>query len=131
MPQDIKSQQQKVSQADALAFISPVLGLFLPAILLGWIQRVFSFGFSWRASAKGWEGLLTHKKALSISTTGFPKEYWLTSEADEAMNTILEDSVKLNGIQNFEQVLLHGVMSADEKTRKEYLEKAYRLGKDF
>ncbi len=131
MPQDVLSQQEKVSQADALAFISPVLGYFLPAIQMGWIQRVFSFGFAWKTSEKGMEGLLTHKKVLSINTTGFPTEFWQTSDADEAMETILDDSFRDMGIQNFELVLLCGVMSVDDETRKKYLERVHRLGKEF
>lgn len=58
-------------------------------------------------------------------------EYWQTSEADEAMKTIMEDSFISCGIQNFEQVLLSGVQSVDDETRKGYLELAYRLGKEF
>ncbi len=131
MPQDVLSQQEKVSQADALAFISPVLGYFLPAIQMGWIQRVFSFGFAWKTSEKGMEGLLTHKKVLSINTTGFPTEFWQTSDADEAMETILDDSFRDMGIQNFELVLLCGVMSVDDETRKKYLKRVHRLGKEF
>lgn len=45
-PRDVAEQQAKVARADALAFIAPVYFVGFPAILKGWIERVFSLGFA-------------------------------------------------------------------------------------
>ena len=66
MPKDVLDQQQKVAAADALVFISPVQGWWIPAILKGWIDRVFSYGFAYTGSEKGMEGLLKHKKPIKL-----------------------------------------------------------------
>ena len=75
-PPDVATQQAKVAQADALVFIAPVYFVGFPAILKGWIERVFSLGFAFGMSADAWRGdingripLLRHRKALSIQTT--------------------------------------------------------------
>ncbi|MGB5075980.1 MAG: NAD(P)H-dependent oxidoreductase [Sphingorhabdus sp.] len=68
---DIRIQQTKVAQADALVFISPVYFVGFPAILKGWIERVFTLGFAFSLKPEGWRSdiggrlpLLTHDKAL-------------------------------------------------------------------
>lgn len=42
MPKDVLAQQEKVARAEGLAFIAPVFWLGFPAILKGWIERVFA-----------------------------------------------------------------------------------------
>jgi len=55
-PRDVAEQQAKVAQADALAFIAPVYFMGFPAILKGWIERVFSLGFAFGMTADAWRG---------------------------------------------------------------------------
>jgi len=56
-------------QAQGLAFISPVWFVGFPAILKGWIERVFTLDFAFSLSPEGWRGkiegrirLLKHEK---------------------------------------------------------------------
>lgn len=55
-PRDVAEQQAKVAQADALAFVAPVYFVGFPAILKGWIERVFSLGFAFGMTAQAWRG---------------------------------------------------------------------------
>ena len=133
MPKDVLDQQEKVAGADALVFIGPVRGWLLPAILKGWIDRVFSHGFAYKITEKGGAvGLLKHKRALFIITTGFQEQIYKASGAEDAMKKVYVDlTLKMMGVQNAEQVFLYGVSTVDDETRKRYLELAYRLGKEF
>lgn len=131
MPKDVLDQQEKVSQADALAFIYPVLGYYWPTILVGYLVRVFSSGFAWKADEKGMEGLLGDMKTLSIGTTGFPEEFYKTTGVGDAVNKLIGTVLWSFGIQTYEIVNLYGVQSVDDETRKNYLEQVYRLGKEF
>jgi NAD(P)H dehydrogenase (quinone) len=77
-PDDVRAQQEKVARADALAFISPLYFAGFPAILKGWIERVFTLGFAfdlkpeaWRGDISGRHPRLKHRKALIINTTIF------------------------------------------------------------
>ena len=77
-------------------------------------------------------GLLKHKKALLINTTGFPEELYKALGVEDAMKKIIIDlTLKWLGIQNVEHVFLYGVQLVDDEARKRYLELAYRLGKEF
>ena len=133
MPQDVLDQQEKVAGADALVFIYPVWAWWIPAILKGWFDRVFSHGFAYRLTEKGeMVGLLKHKKALLINTTGFPEEYYKALGVEDAMKKIIIDlTLRMCGIQNVEHVFLYGVQFVDAKARKKYLQGARKLGKDF
>jgi len=57
-PDDIAREQADVTWADTLFFIYPIWWSSHPAILKGWIDRVFSFGFAYHMTDKGPEGLL-------------------------------------------------------------------------
>jgi NAD(P)H dehydrogenase (quinone) len=80
-PRDAAEQQAKVAQADFLAFVAPVYFVGFPAILKGWIERVFSLGFAFGMTAQARRGdvgarvpSLTREKALIIRTTVWNEE---------------------------------------------------------
>ena len=137
-PPDVAEQQAKVARADALAFVSPVYFVGFPAILKGWIERVFTLGFAFGLKPEGWRGdiagrvpLLKHRKALIINTTIFDEAAYRAGLAD-AMKTLIDEfSLRYPGVQHVEHVYFHAVHGADAATRERYLDQAYRLGRDF
>lgn len=137
-PRDVLEQQERVARADALAFISPVYFVGFPAILKGWIERVFTLGFAFGLGPEGWKGdlgsripLLRHKKALIISTTLFNEQAYRSGLA-EAMKRLLDDfGFAYPGIEKVEHVYFYAVHGVDDATRQAYLERAYLLGKEF
>ena len=138
-PSQVLEQQEKVVRSDALVFIYPVIWMDFPAILKGWIERVFSAGFAWDVDTDGLAGrlkgrlpLLKQKKSLSIATTHWSEEDYISSGLKDAMEKITVDyAFKYPGIAQAELVLLCSVGVVDDETRKGYLDKAYRLGKEF
>jgi NAD(P)H dehydrogenase (quinone) len=55
-PKDVLVQQQKVARAEALAFVAPVHFLSFPAILKGWLDRVWTPGFAYDLTEEAWRG---------------------------------------------------------------------------
>lgn len=139
MPKDVREQQEKVAWADGLAFIAPVFWMGFPAILKGWIERVFSYGFAYSLTPEGWKGdlsgripLLKHKKALIMGGTFFDEHHYLKEGWGAAMNKAVDEWTFSNpGIPSVQRVMFYGLNAADEPTRKGYLDTAYRLGRDF
>ncbi len=137
-PKDVIAQWEKVRQAEGLAFIAPVFWLAFPAILKGWFERVFSYGDAYALTPEGWDGyvrgrvpLLHHEKALVISTTMFREEDY-KSGWEEPMSRIIDDwGLRYPGVKRVEHIYFYGMHVADESTRRNYLERAYRLGKEF
>ncbi|MCX6302733.1 MAG: NAD(P)H-dependent oxidoreductase, partial [Bacteroidia bacterium] len=77
-PSDVLAQQKKVAEADVLVFITQVIWMHFPAIMKGWMERVFSYGFAYSLNESGWHGdpdgripLLKIKKAIIMHPTFF------------------------------------------------------------
>jgi NAD(P)H dehydrogenase (quinone) len=138
MPKDVLEQQAKVAAADALAFIAPVFFVGYPAILKGWVERVFTLGFAFELSAAGWAGdvggripLLKHEKALIINTTIFDQKSY-DAGIGEAMGRLMDDwCLRFPGVKQVEHVYFHAVHDGDTEARRANLDEAYRLGKEF
>jgi len=131
MPDEVQKHQERLAKADALVFICPALGWFVPAILEGWIQRVFSWGFAWKADQTGMIGLLTQKKGFYIFTTGNPEAYYQGTGLGPAMTKILGMTLTESGIKDVDFLYLYFVSGVDDATRKKYLEQVYQKGKEF
>jgi NAD(P)H dehydrogenase (quinone) len=138
-PKDIVMHQEKVAQAQGLAFISPVYFVGFPAILKGWIDRVFSLDFAFGLTPEGWKGdingrvpLLKHEKALIINTTLFNEEAYHSLGLGEAMERLMDEwCFRYPGIQKVEHVYFYAVGGVGDATRQSYLQRAYLLGKEF
>jgi NAD(P)H dehydrogenase (quinone) len=138
-PKDVKAQQAKVAAADALAFIAPVYFVGFPAILKGWVERVFTLGFAFELSAAGWSGdingkipLLKQKKALIISSTIFDEESYLATGNKDAIGKLVDDwCLRYPGIQDVEHTYFYAVYDGNAEKLRGYLDQAYRLGRNF
>ncbi|MZQ80610.1 flavodoxin family protein [Paenibacillus sp. 5J-6] len=75
-PQDIKTEQEFITQADAITFIYPIWWTGLPAILKGYVDRVYSYGFAYSVGESGIIKMLTGKKGFIINTHGTPQEIY-------------------------------------------------------
>lgn len=137
-PRDVAEQQAKVARADALAFVAPVYFVGFPAILKGWIERVFSLGFAFGMTADAWRGdlagrvpLLTHEKALIMQTTIWDEASY-DAGLKAAMKLLVDEyALRYPGIKRVEHEFFHAVNGADDATRRAYLDRAYQLGREF
>ena len=59
VPDDVMLEQEKINQSDAIAFIYPVFWTEAPAKLVGWFDRVWTYGFAY-----GERTMKTLEKAL-------------------------------------------------------------------
>jgi NAD(P)H dehydrogenase (quinone) len=137
-PRDVVEQQTKVAQADALAFIAPVYFVGFPAILKGWIERVFTLGFAFGLTAEGWRGdiggripLLRHEKALIMQPTIFNERAYQAGLKDAMAALIDEYGLRYPGIKRVEHEYFYAVHGADDATRRGYLDRAHTLGREF
>lgn len=84
LTEDVKAEQDKLVWANVLILQFPLWWFTMPAILKGWIDRVYAFGFAYGVgehSDQRWgdrygEGTLAGKRAMLIVTTGGWKEHY-------------------------------------------------------
>ena len=67
---DVNQEQEYISLADHITFIYPIWWTGMPAIMKGYIDRVFSYGFAYRYDQGIQKGLLTGKHTTVINTHG-------------------------------------------------------------
>lgn len=81
---DVRAEQDKLLWADAVILQFPLWWFTMPAILKGWIDRVYSYGFTYGVgehSDKRWgdrygDGVFAGKRAMLIVTTGGWEEHY-------------------------------------------------------
>jgi NAD(P)H dehydrogenase (quinone) len=82
---DVKTEQEYISWADQITFIYPIWWTGLPAVMKGYIDRIFSYGFAYRYDQGIQKGLLKGKKAVIINTHGKSHEEYQQSGMDTAL----------------------------------------------
>lgn len=92
---DVAAEQQKLLWADAVVLHFPLWWFSMPAILKGWVERVYAYGFGYGVgehSDTRWgdrygEGVLTGKRAMLVVTAGG----WAEHYAERGINGPIED----------------------------------------
>jgi NAD(P)H dehydrogenase (quinone) len=86
---EIEVEMQKLERCDLLVFSFPLWWFGLPAILKGWVDRVFAYG---RVYGRGrWydKGLGQGKRAMALVTTGSAKSAYDRKGLHPELNAIL------------------------------------------
>jgi NAD(P)H dehydrogenase (quinone) len=68
--QEIQNEQHKLAAADLLILQFPLWWYSMPAILKGWIDRVFAYGFAYGGGRWYDTGKFAGKRAMVITTVG-------------------------------------------------------------
>ena len=87
---DVIAERAVLQNADAFAFFYPIWLNSPPAILKGYLERVFGFGFAYAREGAGNVPLLKGRKFLSFTSSGAPTEWVIQSGAWNAMRTLFD-----------------------------------------
>ncbi|MDR3108828.1 MAG: NAD(P)H-dependent oxidoreductase [Planctomycetaceae bacterium] len=82
LPDIIRKHTQEIRDADILVFVHPNWWGGAPAILRGWLDRVFRQGFAYKFSADGVVPMFTEKSVQVFSTSNTPREVELNVYKD-------------------------------------------------
>jgi NAD(P)H dehydrogenase (quinone) len=94
---DVRAEQDRLRWADAVILQFPLWWFTMPAILKGWVDRVYSYGFTYgvgELSDKRWgdrygEGVFAGKRAMLIVTTGGWEEHYSARGINGPIDDIL------------------------------------------
>ncbi|XP_056384367.1 NAD(P)H dehydrogenase [quinone] 1-like isoform X2 [Hyla sarda] len=99
LAKDIVEEQKKLEKADLVIFQFPLYWFGFPAIMKGWVERVFSLGFAYSFETMYSTGPFKNKKALLSFSTGAPESMTSPSGLSGDINVVLWPMQ--NGILNF------------------------------
>ncbi|WP_281322281.1 NAD(P)H-dependent oxidoreductase [Flavobacterium aestivum] len=90
---DVKQEQDYISWADHITFIYPIWWTGMPAIMKGFIDRVFSYGFAYRYDQGVQKGLLTGKQTTIINTHGKSQAEYESIGMNKALSLISDKGI--------------------------------------
>jgi len=91
--EDVKIEQEYISWAEQITFIYPIWWTGLPAMMKGYIDRVFSYGFAYRYDQGIQKGLLKDKKTVIINTHGKSHEEYGKTGMDKALTLTSDNGI--------------------------------------
>ncbi len=120
-PEDIKRQQDRIKKADIVALFHPVWWFGMPAVLKGWVDRVFSYGFAYGHDSRGVKPLLLGKKAILVNTTGGAEQqsYGETGFGDAMLKVMDQGIYEFVGFEIILRRFFYEVPSASDGRKRE------------
>jgi NAD(P)H dehydrogenase (quinone) len=86
---DVQAEMDKVRAADLVLFTFPLWWFSLPAILKGWVDRVFAMGFAYGGGKVHETGPLRGKRAMLVMTTGGPAASYASGGRNGELHALL------------------------------------------
>ncbi|MCK2006055.1 NAD(P)H-dependent oxidoreductase [[Brevibacterium] frigoritolerans] len=122
----LEKYRNQITWADKIVFVYPIWWGRPPAMLMGYIDQLFSANFAYR-DKKGLfpEGLLEGKSVVCVSTMKGPAKYpllWLNDAHKILMKRALFNFVGIKKVKFFE----FGNMESPKGKQTQKLEKVYR-----
>ncbi|MEU8452900.1 NAD(P)H-dependent oxidoreductase [Streptomyces griseoaurantiacus] len=133
LTQDVRAEQEKLLWAETVIFQFPLWWYSMPAILKGWVDRVFTYRFAYgvgehsdtRYGERYGEGTLAGRKALLSVTVGGPEAHYaargINGPIDDLLFPIHHGILYYPGIEPLPPFVLHGT---DRMTDEEYADAA-------
>ena len=128
---DLVKMQQEIIAADHLVLVYPNWWSTFPAILKGFIDRVFlpNFAFKYRENSPFWDKLLAGKTARMIVTMDTPKWYYFLMNRSAGHNAMRIGVLEFCGIKPVKITSFAPVKSSNAAKRKKWLAEVEKLGK--
>lgn len=127
---DLLKAQELIRWADHLVFVYPTWWGAMPAVLKGFIDRVFlpGFAFKYRDNSQLWDKLLTGKTAHLLVTMDTPAWYnrWIYRHAGHQV--MKRNILHFCGIKPVRITEISPVRPSSKEQRAKWLEKARMLG---
>lgn len=93
LAEDLKIEQDFIKWADVITFIYPIWWSGMPAILKGYIDRVFTANFAYAVRDGRLVGLLVNKRVIIINTMGGERDIYLQTGMLTAMENIIDNGI--------------------------------------
>jgi len=128
---DLERAQELIRWADHLVFVFPTWWSGLPALMKGFVDRVFlpGFGFHYRPSSPLWDKLLRGKSARLFITMDAPRYYNLLVYRSFGQAAFINGTVKFCGIKPVRRDIFDRVRFSTPQRRKRWLQLAERRGR--
>ena len=129
---DLLQMQQDILEANHLVFVYPTWWGTYPALLKGFIDRVFlpGYAFKYHKDDPFWDKLLKGKTARLIVTMDSPKWYNLLVYKNAGHNSMRKAVLEFCGIKPVKITSFGQIKTSNIIKRKQWLKEVETLGKN-
>ena len=123
---DVLAEQKKINSSDAIVFIYPVFWTEAPAKLVGWFDRVWSYGFAY-----GEKTMKMLDKALILCSAGNSREKLEQSGLLDSMKKVMLGDRLFGRAKKTEFIVIDNTSRENEHREKNWdknLQKVYEKG---
>ncbi|MCP3775054.1 NAD(P)H-dependent oxidoreductase [Paenibacillus sp. MZ04-78.2] len=130
LEEDLIEAQKLIQWADHLVFVYPTWWGVMPAILKGFIDRIFlpGFAYKYRENSSLIDKLLTGKSAHLIVTADTPYWYNKLAYGHAEYNVMKRNILKFCGVSPVRVTELGPIKGSSEEKRANWLANANQLG---
>ena len=108
---DVASERLMLADVDVFALFYPFWLNAPPAILKGYLERVFGMGFAYAKGREGNEPLLRGRRLISFTASGAPTEWVMKSGAWQAVRALFDEHVAaVCGLQVIDHAHFGGIV---------------------
>jgi len=128
LPEDVMAEHEKINSSDAIAFIYPVFWTDAPSKLVGWFDRVWTFGFAYGEN----RAMKQLEKGLILCVAGNTLEYFDRTGLGDAMKKVMLDDRLFDRVKHKEMIILDATsreLAEREQNREGHLKRAYEAGR--
>ena len=127
---DLLDALEKIKWCEHMVWIHPVWWGGLPAMLKGFIDRVFlpGFVFQYRENSVWWDKLLTGKTARIITTLDQPSWYYWLMFGRPSVNQLKKSTLEFCGVKPVKVSYVGPIRNSTAEFRAEQLKKIGQLG---
>jgi len=128
---DLAQAQEQIAWADHLVFVYPTWWGGLPALLKGFVDRVFlpGFAFKYRENSLRWDRLLTGKSAQLLVTMDSPPWYYRWISRMPGHHQMKRTILEFSGVKPVHIASFGPVKTSSDARRARWLAAARQLGK--
>lgn len=128
---DLVKAQSLIQDADHVVFVYPIWWAMMPALLKGFIDRVFlsGFAFKYRSNSPLWDKLLTGKTARIIITMDSPRWYYRFVLKSPGINAMKKGVLEFCGFKPVKVTVFTPLRKSADDTRQKWLHSVELLGR--
>ncbi len=127
---DLQQVQKDILWAEHLVFVYPIWWATMPALLKGFLDRVFlpEFAFKYKKDSPWWDKLLEGKSARLITTMDAPHFYFWLKYGSAGHKAMKKATLEFCGVKPVKITTFSQVKNSTNEKLKKWLKKAEELG---
>lgn len=118
----VSKYQEMIKQSDQLIIVCPIWWNDVPAILKGFINKVFKKNFAYKMGKYGVVGLLNHIEKVTMITTASSPKWYIRFFVENGILGPVKTTFKQIGAMQFDWIYFGFIDKSDQVKREKILE---------